>query len=292
VTERIIIAVDGRPESRDAVQLASELAAATGAELDAAAVLDYSPLPIDLEPYEVALRDHFERIFEQVTAQAPGVTYTAHRLTGPSPAGALSALAEELKPIMVVLGSTHRGRVGRVLPGSLGDRLLGGGPSPVAIAPRGYAESTHALERIGVGFDGRGESAVALAFAAGIAESLGAGLRLIAVLPPPSSTLEAIVAPLGYEEALRERLEGALAEGAAAFPAIDTETSLLAGDPAATLAAESDDLDLIVVGSRGYGPLRRALLGNVNSQLTREAACPTIVVPRAWSGPASEPAGT
>jgi len=292
VTERIITAVDGRAESRDAVRLATELAAGAGAKLDMAAVLDYSPLPIDLAPYEAALRDHFERIFEQVSAQEPGLTYTAHRLTGPSPAGALSGLAEELDPMMIVIGSTHRGRIGRVLPGSLGDRLLGGGPAPVAIAPRGYAENAHRIERIGVGCDGREESAAALAFAAGIATALGADLRLIAVLPPPSSTLEAIVAPLGYEDALRERLENALAEGEAACPGIDTETSLLSGDPADTLAAESGGLDLIVVGSRGYGPIRRALLGNVNSSLTREAACPVIVVPRGWSRPASEPAAS
>jgi nucleotide-binding universal stress UspA family protein len=283
VTERIIIGVDGRAESRDAVQLASELAAGTGAELDVAAVLDYSPLPIDLEPYEVALRDHFERIFEQVSAQDPGLTYTPHRLTGPSPAGSLSGLAEELEPMMIVLGSTHRGRLGRVLPGSLGDRLLGGGPSPIAIAPRGYAKTGHPIKRIGVGYDGREESAVALAFAAEIATSLGAGLRLIAVLPPPSSTLEAIVAPLGYEEALRSQLEGALAEGGAAFPEIATETSLLSGDPAEALVAESEGLDMMIVGSRGYGPIRRALLGNVSAELTREAGCPLIVVPRGWT---------
>ena len=291
MTDRIITGIDGRAESRDAVQLSSELAAGTGAGLELAAVLDYSPLPIDLEPYEVALRDHFERIFEQVSAHQPGLTYTAHRLTGPSPAGALSGLAEKLDPMMVVIGSTHRGRIGRVLPGSLGDRLLGGGPAPVAIAPRGYAESTHRIEKIGVGHDGREESSAALSFAAGIAPALGAGLRLIAVVPPPSSTLEAIVAPLGYQDALRERLEDALAEGEAACLGIDTETSLLSGDPADTLAAESESLDLIVVGSRGYGPIRRALLGDVNSSLTREAACPVIVVPRGWSRPASDPAG-
>ena len=36
----------------------------------------------------------------------------------------------------------------------------------------------------------------------------------------------------------------------------------------------------MVVGSRGYGPLKAVLLGGVSGQLIRSAACPVIVVPR------------
>ena len=37
---------------------------------------------------------------------------------------------------------------------------------------------------------------------------------------------------------------------------------------------------LLVVGSRGYGPLRRVLLGSVSTELVRSAPCPLIVTPR------------
>ena len=38
-------------------------------------------------------------------------------------------------------------------------------------------------------------------------------------------------------------------------------------------------IDLLFVGSDGYGPLRRALLGNVSGALVREAGCPVVVTP-------------
>ncbi len=37
---------------------------------------------------------------------------------------------------------------------------------------------------------------------------------------------------------------------------------------------------ILVVGSRGYGPLRRVLLGSVSTQLVKSAPCPVLVVPR------------
>ena len=45
----------------------------------------------------------------------------------------------------------------------------------------------------------------------------------------------------------------------------------------------SENLDLLVCGSRGYGPVRAVLLGGVSRRLTAEAQCPVIVVPRGWT---------
>jgi nucleotide-binding universal stress UspA family protein len=46
------------------------------------------------------------------------------------------------------------------------------------------------------------------------------------------------------------------------------------------LVAASHELDLLVLGSRGYGPLRRLLLGRVGSGVLRGAACPVLAIPR------------
>jgi nucleotide-binding universal stress UspA family protein len=58
------------------------------------------------------------------------------------------------------------------------------------------------------------------------------------------------------------------------------ESSVLSGDDAARalLDAAQDRLDLLVLGSRGYGPVRRTLLGSVSVAVVR--AAPLIVVPR------------
>ena len=60
----------------------------------------------------------------------------------------------------------------------------------------------------------------------------------------------------------------------------DVGGRVLEGDAAAELAAASAEVDLLVVGSRGYGPVRRVLLGSVSRELVRSAACPVVVLPR------------
>ena len=52
------------------------------------------------------------------------------------------------------------------------------------------------------------------------------------------------------------------------------------GDPAAVLAEESGNLGVLVVGSRGYGPVGSVLVGSVASKLLTRSACPVMVVPQ------------
>jgi nucleotide-binding universal stress UspA family protein len=61
---------------------------------------------------------------------------------------------------------------------------------------------------------------------------------------------------------------------------VDAGYELLEGDPPEQLISASSGLDLLVLGSRCYGPLRHVLLGGVSAAVTRGAHCPTIVVPR------------
>jgi nucleotide-binding universal stress UspA family protein len=74
-----------------------------------------------------------------------------------------------------------------------------------------------------------------------------------------------------------EELAGAVS---ALGSGIDVSQLLLDGDAELVLASESSELDLLVVGSRGYGPLRAVLLGSVSSALVRSAHSPLVVVPR------------
>ena len=56
-------------------------------------------------------------------------------------------------------------------------------------------------------------------------------------------------------------------------------TEILEGDPVQRLAESSSGLALLVLGSRGYGPVRSVLLGSVSAGVARTAACPVLVVP-------------
>jgi nucleotide-binding universal stress UspA family protein len=51
------------------------------------------------------------------------------------------------------------------------------------------------------------------------------------------------------------------------------------GDPADELAQLSEELDLLLVGTRGRAPLRRALTGSVSAKLMETTRCPLLVVP-------------
>ena len=84
-----------------------------------------------------------------------------------------------------------------------------------------------------------------------------------------------------YEEQAREGLD----EAAAALPAdVQAETVFVAGSPGPDLAAQTAQVDLLVVGSRGYGPGAAVLLGGVTHQLIHTAHCPVIVLPRGADG--------
>lgn len=280
----IVIGIDGSEGSEDALQLGKALGRAEGAELVVAAALPYDPLPIEVEAYDRALAEHFEQLFAQVESQLADVEFVRRELRDSSPAHALTELADAEGADMIVLGSTHRGKLGRVYPGSVGERLLNGAPCAVAIAPRGFARREHyGLGTIGVAYDGTEESQLALAEAERLAGQLEASLRLIAVVPPVQMTPSRIGhTAVGYTDVLRRYFRDVLDVGASKLRhGTAVETVLDEGDPAAALAAQGVELDLLVIGSRGYGPLCRVLLGGVTAEVMRTAPCPVIVVPRA-----------
>jgi nucleotide-binding universal stress UspA family protein len=62
------------------------------------------------------------------------------------------------------------------------------------------------------------------------------------------------------------------------------EVVVVTGDPAVQLIAASLDADLLVVGSRGGGPVVQHLMGSVSSKVAHHAACPVVVIPAADRG--------
>jgi nucleotide-binding universal stress UspA family protein len=204
-----------------------------------------------------------------------------------SRARGLDEMARAENADLIVLGSTGRGTMGRVLVGSVGERLLHGSPVPVAVAPLGFADNDEeqGLRVIGVAYDGSPDSELALDAAIGAAESAEASLRLVAVAEPiavPYRTVGYASLP-PYEELQKEYLDSKMAEALERAPAsVRAEGKVLkGGDVATVLASEAEaGIDLLFCGSRGYGPLRRVLLGGVSSKLMRLSPCPVVVVPR------------
>ena len=265
---RILVGHDGSRHGRDALALGRLLAGVTGAHLVAARVVPWEPLTLQAVPLP-ELRNRYEQderaALEELRGVANGPGESAETGPGESPAQGLQLLAEEVNPDVVVVGSSHRGGIGQVRAGNVALRLLNGLHRPVAVAPAGYADDAADLSRIGVGFDGSPESRAALQMAGELAQASGAKVWVIGVA----------------EQYVEDRLRGSLESAAGSLPTGVVHTAeLLSGGPVEVLSDEAQTLDLLVLGSRAYGPVRRVLLGSVSGPLVRQAPCPVLVVPR------------
>jgi nucleotide-binding universal stress UspA family protein len=188
----------------------------------------------------------------------------------------LHELADRESTDLLVVGSSHRGFLGRVLLGDDTRDSLNGAPCAVAVAPLAYARELGGVHAIGVGYDGSDESKAALALARQLACRRGAHVRALQVVEMPGAfyagfggvawgnTLETIVADAKKRVMDLDGVDGDAVLG-------------LAGEE---LAAFGDQVDLLVVGSRAYGPLRRLVLGSTANYLAGHARCPLLVLPR------------
>ena len=282
----IVIGYDGSDESKDALRLAADLRKATGAELIVSPVDEIEPYWGDLNLEQLnEERDHyFRRMFDEAAEQLGGPDFTRVTGSGSAPA-ALEQIAQVHHADVVVVGSTHRAGISKVLPGSTADRLLAGASCAIAVAPRGYAaESDTAIRHIGVAYDGQRESNLALDAAIDVAKQAGAALRLIAVNVDPTQISPGRGAgstPQSYANTLHGYFEERLNERLTRVPeGITSSFEVRTGKPAEEFAKEGAKLDLLVIGSRGYGPVRRVLLGGTALQVVKDATCPVMVVPR------------
>jgi len=285
----IVVGIDDSPGAQDALALATRIAATSGAALRLVSAFPYSDIPSRgaVPAYRELLRRDAQATLDRSAAATDATVAATEAIADASPARALHELGERIGAALVVVGSTRRGPLGRVVPGSTGERLLHGATCPVAVVPRGYADRG-AIRTVGVGYDGSHESKAALSAACHLARRLGATLRVIRVFDATRVGTPALMTIPGYVTA-RENLEAqsqeSLDTAVAALPAdLATESVFVPGNAGPELAAQSELVDLMIVGSRGYGPRAAVLLGGVTHTLLRKAGCPVIVLPRGSHG--------
>ena len=185
----------------------------------------------------------------------------------------LHEAATERAGDLIVVGSSSRGVLGRIFAGDDVVATLRGAPCTVAVAPHGFAGAAHELTRVGVGYDGSPEAEAALATARELAGERASVCALGVATPP-----QGLVTPLGVSavaaiEAKRDRTERCIAQLDAGI-----EGHAVDGIAHQKLAELSAEVDLLVVGSSARGRVGRVLLGSTSETLSREAACPLLVV--------------
>ncbi len=136
------------------------------------------------------------------------------------------------------------------------------------------------MKRIVVATDGSPGGQAAVAEGAALARALQAAITIVHVRPPIAFLGE----PL-YQRRLSNQLERArqaVDDALAQLEAqgLEADYEILEGDASDEIVriAEARDADLIVIGSRGLGPVPGALLGSVSSAVARHADCPVVVV--------------
>jgi nucleotide-binding universal stress UspA family protein len=229
------------------------------------------------------LRAESERLL--ATLEEPGAEHRS--VAANSPAQGLHELAAERQAALVAIGVTYHGWLGRTIPGTVGYHLLHGSPCPVAVTPAG---DWRRLDTIAVAYDGTPEADEALAYGASLARRRGARLLLVGVA---ARAMHAAAAATGYgfnwtlpEGAWEDFTRGfrvtldAAAERIGGAPAV--QTRVLTATPVGQALVDTcrADVDLMVIGSRGFGPLRTVIMGSVSRHVIDHAPCPVIVVPR------------
>jgi nucleotide-binding universal stress UspA family protein len=274
--ENVIVGVEGRPTGRDAIALASRLVSPEG-KLTLANVH-----PGELHPVYAATpgvlaeeREDSHELLERERAQAE-VDAELVSFVAASPGRGLHDLADERGADLLVVGSCSRGVLGRAMLGDDTRAALNGAPCAVAIATRGYAEHPLPLARVGIAYDGSPESEAALGAARAVAAQHRSKLIALEVVSVPTYSFSGLTPP-----ALGETIDVLVTDAKERLRALeDVEGRAVYGLPGEELASFGDDVDLLVVGSRNYGPLRRLVLGSTSDYLERHARCSLLVLPR------------
>lgn len=298
---RVAAGFDGREGGRDAIALARLLLGDAPGGMTVVAVVPFTPSREEADSsrerapsFEEHCRERRavgERLIgERAADLLEGVDAERTVLLDDSPARALTMFAESECPDALTLGSTHRGRLGRVMAGGIPHKLLSGAPCAIAVSPRGYADAERrATATIKVGFNGGEESLAALDTALALARRHAARLEVVCVVEPARSlelemiaTAGRVLAGEGLDDHREDRLRSAAEERLAERgEGVEWSVETAHGEAAELLAtAAESDADLLVLGSRGYGPLRRVLLGSTSAGLLESAPCPVLVVPR------------
>jgi nucleotide-binding universal stress UspA family protein len=290
---RVLVGFDGSEQARDALALGGTLLGGDG-ELFACCVHRLDTLSARVDPVEPRLdRAAAERCVEQAGRLLEGrLAVRPVVVAGASTSIALHGAAEDQRADLLVLGSSHRGIVGRVLVGSVTTQALRGAPCAVAVAPVGYAGGAGApLARIAVGSDVADPMGGALASGAALAQEMGAELRVVAVADTAAALAGGASAALSYAAVVKARLDAAeegVARALEAVPAgVSASSEVRDGRAAEKLLEVTYNVDLLVLGSHGHGPVRRLVLGSVCDSVVRAAACAVLIVPPVLNVPSA-----
>ncbi len=265
--KNVLVGVDGSPNGRDAIALASRLTDPDG-KLTLTHVHMGPALGAEAPETSQSLLER-ERTACDVRAELVGVLST-------SPGRGLHQQAEAQNADLLVVGSCSHGAFGRAMLGDDTRAALNGASCAVAIASLGYAQHPDPIAKVGVAYDRSQESKAALATARTLVASTSATVHAVEVVSIPTYAYTGLMPP-----AIGESVDLMLQEATVRMKALpDLDGHAVYGLAGEELAAFSEEMDILIVGSRSYGPVRRLVLGSTSGYLERHARSSLLVLPR------------
>lgn len=287
---KILVGTDGSEEAALAARIAVALAQKTGSELHIVHVGEFLSTffaQTEVEPAQVE-REARDLLDEQVKRieGAGGTVTEAHLRLGRADTEIVN-LAEQVGAGLVVMGSRGLGGIRRALMGSVSDSVVRHAHCPVLVVRgREGGEPVLFSGRILVATDGSEEAGLALKTAVDLANSTNSELHVVHVghllgyvgYVAPGLGAPVTSAQEELDRKARELLEAQLEQIQAAGSAV-TQAHLGSGRPDEEIVALGERIGagLIVIGSRGLGGIRRALIGSVSDSVVRHAHCPVLI---------------
>ena len=294
---KILLATDGSPEAAKAARTAIALSRNLGSELHVLCVGQvssaYAPAETEILDYEFwkemrefAKGEASEKLEVEVRKiEDAGAKIEKSHVAVGRPEAEIVRLAEEIGAEMVVVGSRGLGPLRRAVLGSVSNSVVRHAHCSVLVV-RGNREDTHLPGKVLLALDGSKSADAAERMAVEISTATGSELSILRVLDteayrpyPGPEFME------GWEEELERatrHARGFLDYHALRIKAHDVkvgEAHLAFGDADREIVrfAEGMHADMIVVGNRGLGGVRRALIGSVSDSVVRHAHCPVLV---------------
>jgi nucleotide-binding universal stress UspA family protein len=299
---KVLVAIDGSPEATRAARMAAGLSQSLHSELHVVEVGDIpevygAPEWRTFDPgfqarlFEHAERETSERLeghlreIREIDSEAASV----HARVGPADVE-IVRLAEEIHAGLVVLGSRGFGPLKRAVLGSVSSSVVRHAHCPVLVVRGGKAKDvSYSPGRILLAFDDSREASAASQAAIEIATGTGSELHILYVLPAVVHLPSVHRLPTGKSEvSLEQGRRGARSLVNKEAKRIEAEggevagVHLAVGRPEEEIVELGENLDagMIVMGSRGMGGMRRALMGSVSEFVVHYADRPVLVVRR------------
>jgi nucleotide-binding universal stress UspA family protein len=292
--KKILLATDGSEDAELATTTAVDLAKVSASELHVIHVGPGLPLyelpdyPAHFEEVVGAQKRESQRVLDEQVRRAEGLGATVvavHLEMDERPYRAIVELGEKLGVGLVVMGSRGLGGLRRTLMGSVSSSVVRHAHCPVLVV-RG--EPISFPIKMLLATDGSKDAELAATAAIDLARNTGSELHVVTVFPgsayvhpyyethfPEAAERLRREARNERQEILDKRVERIREAGGSV-----AQTHIRAGEPAAEIAALAEELDanLIAMGSRGLGGIRRALMGSVSDSVVRHAHCPVLIV--------------